>query len=107
MVTASSTKIITDASLATDDLLTKASHGLSINQPIRFTALDGAIGTGLDITTVYYIVTDGFTTGVFKFSATLEGTPIDVTTLSDGSAVGLIGNAINYGNFNVIGGEDC
>lgn len=76
---------LTGISVATTDIFTKASHGLSVNMPIVFTALDGAVG--ISLATTYFVIADTFATGTFKVSATLGGTSVDITTASTGTGI--------------------
>lgn len=62
---------------AATDLVTKASHGLAINDRIYFTRLVG--GTGLALNTSYYVIAAGFTTGAFKVSTVLGGSEVNIT----------------------------
>ena len=69
---------VTAATIDTGDLITKASHGLSIGDRVRFTSLTG--GTGLNTTTAYYVLSTGFTSGAFKVGTTAaDGSVVDVT----------------------------
>ncbi len=101
-VTAASTKIaISGTSAEADDnLISNTSHGLTLNQPVRFTTLTG--GTGLSTATLYYART--ILSNTFAVSLTVGGAEVDITV--DYSVANFIGNMVNHGNFNVIGGED-
>ena len=101
-VASGSTKIATSGTSAEadDNLITKSSHGLTLNQPLRFTTLTG--GAGLSTSTLYYVRT--VTTNSFAVSLTVGGAEVDVTT--DYTVANYIGNAVNYGNFSTIAGGD-
>lgn len=68
----------TSISIASPAVITKASHGLSIGNAIRFEST-GTLPTGILSTINYFVITAGFATGSFRISATPEGTAI-VTT---------------------------
>lgn len=65
------------ATIATNDLVTSAAHGLAANDIIYFTSLTA--GTGLSTFTPYYVIASGLTTGAFKVSATRGGAAVNVT----------------------------
>ena len=68
---------------ATDDnLFTLNSHGLLENDAIVFSSLGNTVGTGLAISTTYYVLASGLTSDAFKIS-TYDGTEIDITTGGD------------------------
>jgi len=67
----------TGPATAADDLITLAAHGLAINDTITFTSV--GLATPLVAGQAYFVSASGFTTGVFKVSATKGGTPIDIT----------------------------
>lgn len=67
-----------------DNTLTAASHGLVANDTVIFET-DGTIPTGLTADTQYYVISSGLTSSVFKVSATLGGTEIDITNAQSSS----------------------
>ena len=72
-----------DSTLANDQLICPG-HGLSDgNQVIVYNTTGGALATGLTEGTVYYVVSGGVNT--FKLSATLGGSPVDITGAGNGS----------------------
>lgn len=62
---------------AATNLVTKAAHGLVAGDRVRFTTLTG--GTGLSLTTTYYVIASGLTSGVFKVSTVSAGSEVDIT----------------------------
>jgi hypothetical protein len=69
---------------ADDELFTAASHGLTTNDTVIFEInSSGSLPTGLSADTEYYVIASGLTTSVFRVSATLGGSTINITT--DGS----------------------
>lgn len=73
----------TGAAAASTDLITLASHGLSIGDTIQFTSVGTA--TGISVGPAYFVAASGFTTGVFKVTLTKGGTAVDIT--ADGTVV--------------------
>lgn len=69
---------------ADDTLTTTAAHGLSANDTVIFET-DGTIPTGLTADTQYYVISSGLTTTVFKVSATLGGSAVDITNAQTSS----------------------
>jgi hypothetical protein len=63
------------ATIATTDIITSTAHGLVNGAVVIFRVLTG--GTGLSLQTSYFVVDK--TTNTFKVSATLDGTPVNVT----------------------------
>lgn len=63
---------------ATNDELTATAHGLVANDTVIFET-DGTIPTGLTADTQYYVISSGLTANVFKVSATLGGSAVDIT----------------------------
>jgi hypothetical protein len=70
-----------NAAIASTDLITATSHGLTAGDRIKITALTG--GTGLTQGETYYVV-EPVATNTFKVATTLNGTPINIT--ADSSA---------------------
>ena len=70
-------------SIASPCVITKAAHGLFPNQQIVFTTT-GALPTGLDLLTRYYVLSTGFTTGAFQVSLTLNGTASNTSGTQSG-----------------------
>lgn len=69
--------------IAGPGVITWATHGLSINTPVKF-ATTGALPTGLVAGTTYYVAATGFTTGAFSVSATPGGAAITTTGTQSG-----------------------
>lgn len=69
---------------ADDTLTTSSAHGLSANDTVIFET-DGTIPTGLTADTQYYVISSGLTTTVFKVSATLGGSAVDITNAQTSS----------------------
>ena len=101
-VTASSTKIATSGTSATasTDVINKTSHGVVNLSAIKFTTLTG--GTGLSTATQYYA--RDITANTFKVALTRGGAAVDITV--DYTVANYIANAVNYGNYNIIAGQD-
>jgi hypothetical protein len=62
----------------TNDTFAIASHGLQVNDPVRFTAT--TLPTGIAANTTYYVISEGFTTGAFKVSTTRGGSAVNLGT---------------------------
>jgi len=73
----------TGAAAASTDVITLATHGLSINDQIVFSNVGAA--TPLVVGTSYYVSATGFTTGAFEVSLTPGGTVVNITV--DGTVV--------------------
>ena len=69
---------------ATSDILTDASHGLSLNDVLEFTT-SNALPSGLSINTTYYVISDNLDTNTFSVSATRGGTIVDITDTGTGT----------------------
>ncbi len=67
-----------------DDTLTATAHGLVANDTVLFET-DGTIPTGLTEDTLYYVISSGLTSSVFKVSATLGGSAVDITNAQSSS----------------------
>ena len=61
-----------------NDTFAIAAHGLTAGTPVRFTAT--TLPTGITAGTTYYVINEGLTTGVFKVSATLNGSAVNLGT---------------------------
>jgi hypothetical protein len=88
----------TGTAAASTDLITLASHGLSIGDTIRFTSVGTA--TPLTTTSVYYVAASGFTTGVFKVTLTKGGAAVDIT--ADGTVIWEKGVAVSVATVNTV-----
>ena len=69
--------------LATPGVVTWNSHGLSANDPVKFSTT-GALPTGLNAGTIYYVVGASITTNTFQLSATAGGTAIATSGAQSG-----------------------
>ena len=71
---------------ADDELITAAGHGLTTNDTVLFEINStGTLSAGLTADTEYYVIASGLTSSVFRVSATLGGSTVNITT--DGSNV--------------------
>lgn len=71
---------------ADDELITATGHGLVANDTVIFEVNStGTLSAGLTADTEYYVISSGLTTSVFRVSATLAGSTVNITT--DGSNV--------------------
>jgi hypothetical protein len=73
----------TGAAAAATDLITLATHGLSVGDQIVFSNVGAA--TPLAVGTTYYVSATGFTTGVFSVSLTPGGAVVNITV--DGTVI--------------------
>ncbi len=73
--TATSTVSGTTGSNATDTF-TKATHGLSAGDRVTFLSKSG--GSGLNLSTAYYVLASGLTSSEFKLSLTSGGAAVDL-----------------------------
>jgi hypothetical protein len=71
------TSITGATAAASTDLISKTSHGLAAGDAVYFTTLTG--GTGLALSTTYYVIADGLTTDAFKVGTTPTDTAVDIT----------------------------
>lgn len=62
-----------------------ASHGLSVNQPVIFTNSGGALNTGLTAGTTYYVIAAGFGSNAFEVSASVGGAAINTSSAGSGT----------------------
>jgi microcystin-dependent protein len=69
--------------IATPGVVTWTSHGLSANDPVRFTTT-GALPTGLVANTTYFVVGASITTNTFQLSATSGGAAIATSGTQSG-----------------------
>lgn len=71
---------------ADDELITATGHGLTTNDTVLFEINStGTLSAGLTADTEYYVIASGLTSSVFRVSATLGGSTVNITT--DGSNV--------------------
>jgi len=70
--------------IATPGVVTCADHGLQIGSGFIPTNSGGALPTGMVSGTRYYVISAGFTTGAFQFSATQGGAAINTTGSQSG-----------------------
>lgn len=78
------------------DTITITSHGLVDNQEVKLENSGGALPTGLDSSTTYYII--NATTNDFQLSTSLGGSAVDITAASGGGthSIFLQGNNLTY-----------
>ena len=69
----------------TTNTFTCASHGLSANDQVVFTASQGSLPTPLAIGTIYFVRAADLTTGTFSVSATSGGSILDITQPATGT----------------------
>lgn len=74
--------------IASPAVITLASHGLAIGDAVQFTTT-GALPTGMIVSTTYYVIATGFTTGAFEIAATQGGTAINTTGSQSGTHTAL------------------
>ncbi len=67
-----------------NDVFTRAGHGLSIGDRVRFYTT-GVYPAPLVLYTYYYIIANAFTTGQFRLSTTANGSVLDITTAGTGT----------------------
>ena len=71
---------------ADDELITAVAHGLLADDTVIFEVdAGGTISAGITADTQYYVISTSLTADVFKVSATIGGSSIDIT--SDGSGM--------------------
>jgi len=101
-IASGTTKVITSGATATasTNLINKTGHGVTVNQPLRFTTLTG--GTGLSTSTTYYA--RDILTNTFAVALSPGGSAVSIT--GDYTVANFIANGVNYGNFTLIAGED-
>lgn len=76
--------VVTGATIAVTNIITKASHGLVVGDRVTFYSLTG--GTGLSTGVTYYVIASGLTSSTFKVSLTSGGTEVDVTVLASAAS---------------------
>lgn len=69
--------------IASPGVITWTSHGLSANDPVRFTTT-GALPTGFVANTTYFVVGASITTNTFQLSATAGGAAINTSGTQSG-----------------------
>lgn len=75
---------LTTISSADPAVFTLTDHGLIEGDIIRLETT-GALPTGLNLLTDYYVVYNGIGTGVFQVSTSKDGTPIATTAAGSGT----------------------
>lgn len=70
--------------IASPAVFTLNSHGLTVNDSVRFTTT-GALPTGLAVGTIYYVISGGLTTNNFEVSTTRGGTAVNTTGSQSGT----------------------
>lgn len=65
-------------------VVTKNSHGLSANDPVRFTT-SGVLPSPLDVSTIYFVSSSGLSSNDFEIATTPGGTVINTTTVGSGT----------------------
>lgn len=70
--------------VATPAVVTLNSHGLVVGNTIKFTTT-GALPTGINPNTVYFVIAAGLTANNFEISATLGGTAINTSGSQSGT----------------------
>lgn len=66
--------------LASSDVFTSYAHGLTTDDRVFFSAVNGeAIPTGIVVTTLYFVLASGLTTDAFSISTTSGGGALNVT----------------------------
>ncbi len=101
LVSFADTTVVTGATIATNNVITKVGHGLSIGDRIYFTALTG--GTPLALNTTYWVISSGFGANAFKVSTTQLGGEVDVTVLASVATIAKVstyaGDFTHRGNY--------
>jgi len=69
--------------VASPGVFTATAHGLVANDTVVLVT-DGALLTGLEANTTYYIIAAGLTTDAFEVSATLAGSAVNTSALNPG-----------------------
>jgi phage-related tail fiber protein len=70
--------------IATPAVITSIAHGLLTGDAIRFTTT-GALPTGINTTTTYYVISTGLATDSFRISATVGGAAINTSGTQSGT----------------------
>lgn len=89
--------------IASPGVVTWTNHGLSANDPVKFTTT-GALPTGVTAGTTYYVLSASITTNTFQISATPGGAAINTSGSQSGTHTAInapYGCADNLGTFNV------
>jgi len=82
--------------IATPCVVTDATHGLSINDPVVFRTT-GALPTGITAGTTYYIISAGFAAGSFRVSTSVGGAAVNTSGSQSGTHSYHTGNNANAG----------
>lgn len=70
--------------IATPGVVTLNSHGLTVNDSIKFTTT-GTLPTGITAGTMYYVISSGLTTNTFQISGSLGGSAINTSGSQSGT----------------------
>lgn len=70
--------------IASPAVISWPAHGLSVNDPVVFTTT-GALPTGIEAGTTYFVASAGFATDSFRVSATAGGAAIDTSGTQSGT----------------------
>lgn len=91
--------------IANPAVFSLASHGFVAEQQVRLKTT-GALPTGLDTNSVYYVLSAGLTSSQFQVSTTLNGSPVATSGSQSGThSVGKLKNAFTPGNVSVATGK--
>lgn len=72
--------------IASPSVITLASHGLTVNDIVKFTT-SGTLPTGIVSGTSYYVISTGLTANAFEISATAGGTAINTSGSQSGTHI--------------------
>jgi hypothetical protein len=72
------------ATVDTADLFTSNGHGLTTDDRVFFSTVNGeSLPTGLSATTLYFVLASGLTANAFKVATTSGGTALDITVAGE------------------------
>ena len=80
------------------NVITSACHGLVAGDRVAFAVTDGRLPCGIQATENYFVLADGFTTGVFKISTSAGGAEVDFTIIDTASTY-VIGKVIDLTSY--------
>jgi len=88
--------------IASPAVFTLTSHGFVAGQPISFSTT-GALPTGLDTTTVYYVISTGLSANAFRVSTTSGGSAVNTSGSQSGThSVGKVKSATTLGPVTIL-----